>query len=133
MNPEQSRQETEEDGLRAGALRIAQYRHQNEQMRQRIAAKPVSPEQLQEREQRRQDNERKRAEAIANAERDAPIRIRFHAWMERSGFRPMPIPEPGKSYSGSHMETLWDAYLDATLAERKDVANNTHQGHHPEA
>lgn len=132
MNPDQSRQETEEDGLRAGALRIAQYRHQNEQMRQRIAAKPVSPEQLQEREQRRQDNERKRAEAIANAERDAPIRIRFHAWMERSGFRPMPIPEPGKSYSGSHMETLWEAYLDATLAERKDVANNT-QSHHPEA
>lgn len=133
MNPDQSRQETEDDGLSAGALRIAQYRHQNEQMRQRIAAKPVNPEQLQEREQRRQENERKRAEAIANAERDAPIRIRFHAWMERSGFRPMPIPEPGRSYSGSHTETLWEAYLDATLAERQDVAKNTHQSHHTEA
>jgi hypothetical protein len=106
--------ETEEDGHRAGALRIAQYRHQNEQMRQRIASKLVTPEQQQEREQR----ERKRADAIANAERDAPIRTRFHDWMERSGFRPMSIPEPGRSYSGSHMETLWEAYLDATLKER---------------
>lgn len=110
--------ETEEDGIRAGALRIAQYRHQNEQMRQRIAARPVSPEQLQQRVERRQELERKRAEAIANAERNAPIRVRFHAWMERSGYAPMPIPEPGRSYSGSHMETLWEAYLDATIRER---------------
>ncbi len=107
--------ETEEDGYRAGALRIAKYRHQAEQMRQRIAAKPVTPEQQQEGEQR----ERKRAEAIANAERDAPLRARFHEWMERSGFRSMPIPEPGRSYSGSHTETLWEAYLDATLRERE--------------
>lgn len=87
-------------------------------MRQRIAAKPVSSEQQQEREQRVQEHERKRAEALANAERDAPIRTRFHEWMERSGFRPMPIPKHGHSYSGSHMETLWEAYLDATLKER---------------
>lgn len=110
--------ETEEDGYRAGALRVAKYRNQAEQMRQRIAAKPVSSEQQKEREQRIQERERKRAEALANAERDAPIRTRFHEWMERSGFRPMPVPTPGHSYSGSHMETLWEAYLDATLKER---------------
>lgn len=46
------------------------------------------------------------------------IRERFHEWMERAGFRPMPIPKPGRSYPGSHIETLWEAYLDATLRER---------------
>jgi hypothetical protein len=112
--------ETEECGYRAGALQIAKYRHQAEQMRQRITAKPVSPEQEQERKQRIEERERKRAEAITNAKRDAPIRARFHDWMERSGFRPMPIPEPGQSYPGSHMETLWEAYLDATLKERAE-------------
>jgi hypothetical protein len=119
----QSEVETEEDGIRAGALRIAKYRHQAEQMRQRIAAKTVSPDQQQSREQHLQERERKRAEAIANAERDAPIRARFHDWMERAGFRSMPIPEPGHSYSGSHMETLWEAYLDATLRERDEAAS----------
>lgn len=121
MSPDHDRGETEEDGLRAGALRIAKYRQQAKQMRERIAAKPVSSEQLQQREQRRQELERKRSEAIANAERDAPIRVRFHAWLEKSGYRTMPIPEPGRSYSGSHLQTLWEAYLDATLQER----NNT--------
>ena len=124
--------ETEEDGYRASALRIAKYRHQAEQMRQRIAAKPVTPEQQQERDQRIQERERKRAEAVANAERDAPIRARFHEWMERSGFRPMPIPEPGRSYSGSHMETLWEAYLDATLQERQALLKNEHALIEPE-
>lgn len=47
-------------------------------------------------------------------------RARFHEWMERSGFRPMPIPKPGRSYHGSHIETLWEAYLDATLRERSE-------------
>lgn len=110
--------ETEEDALHTGALRIAKYQHQAKQIRKRIATSSVSPEQLRQREERRQELEHKRAEAIANAERDAPIRIRFHAWMERSGFSPQLIPEPGRSYSGSHMETLWEAYLDATLRER---------------
>lgn len=110
--------ETEDDGFREGALRIAKYRHQAEQMRQRLAVKPLTPAQEHARVERLEAFERKRAEAIANAERDAPIRARFHEWMERSGFRPMPIPEPGRSYSGSHMETLWEAYLDATLQER---------------
>lgn len=110
--------ETEEDGIRARAIQIAQYRYQNEQMRQRIAAKSVSPEQQQERENRRQELELKKTKAIANAERDAPIRVRFHEWIGRSGFRPIPIPEPGRSYSGSHMQTLWEAYLDATMRER---------------
>jgi len=118
MSQDENSSETEEDGIQARAVQIAQYRYQVEQMRQRIAAKPVNSEQLQQREQRRQELERKRAEAIANAERDVPIRVRFHAWMERSGFGPKPIPEPGRSYSGSHVETLWEAYLDATLAER---------------
>lgn len=118
MNSDHNSVETEEDGLRAGALRIAQYRHQNAQMRQRIAAKPVSPEQLQEREQLRQMRERKKAEAIANAERDAPIRARFHAWLEGAGFREFETPPLGYSYSSSHVQTLWEAYLDATLQER---------------
>lgn len=121
MSPDHDRGETEEDGLRAGALRIAKYRHQAKQMRERIAAKSVTPEQLHEREQRRQELERRSSQAIANAERDSPIRERFHAWLEKSGYRPMPIPDPGRSYSGSHIQTLWEAYLDATLQER----NNT--------
>jgi len=117
----QSEVETEEDGIRAGALRIAKYRFQAQQMRQRLAAQTVSLEQQQSRDQHLQERERKRAEAIANAERDVSIRVRFHEWMERSGFRPMPIPEPGQSYTGSHMETLWEAYLDATLNERNST------------
>ncbi len=110
--------ETEADGLRAGALRIAKYQHQAQQMRQRNAAKPLTPEQIAQQEQRRKEFEHKRSEAIANEERDAPIRVRFHAWLEKSGYRTMPIPEPGRSYSGSHVQTLWEAYLDATLQER---------------
>jgi len=90
-----------------------------QQIRQRIAAQTITPEQQREREQRRQERELKKIEAIANAERDAPIRVRFHSWMERSGFRSMQIPEPGRAYSGSHTETLWEAYLDATLRERE--------------
>lgn len=102
---------TEADGIRAEAIRRAQ-------VRQRIASRPVTMEQLQEREQRRKALEHKRAEAIANAERDAPIRARFHAWLERAGFRTFPIPQPGQSYPGSHIEAMWEAYLDATLQER---------------
>lgn len=120
MSFDQHNEETEEDGPRIRAQQIGQYRHQSQQMRQRAAAVNISPEQLQEREQRRQEHEQKKADAIANAERDAPIRLRFHAWMERSGFRSMSIPEPGQSYSGSHVETLWEAYLDATLMERAE-------------
>jgi hypothetical protein len=120
MNPDQHNQETEEDGPRIRAQQIGQYRHQNEQMRQRIAAKTISPEQLQQREQLRQERERKKAEAFANAERDAPIRVRFHAWTERAGFQPLAIPEIGQSYPGSHTEAMWEAYLDATLSERKE-------------
>jgi sRNA-binding protein len=112
---EDEKPETEADGHRAEAIRRAQVRH---------AAKPVSPEQYQQREQRRQEQVHKRAEAIANADRDAPIRVRFHAWLERSGYSPKPIPVPGQSYSGSHMETLWEAYLDATLQERHATPNS---------
>jgi hypothetical protein len=111
MNEFPESPETEADAIRAETIRRAQ-------VRQLVTARPVSPEQQQVRGQRRQEIERKRTAAIANAERDAPIRLRFHEWMERSGFRPIPIPEPGRSYSGSHMETLWEAYLDATLQER---------------
>lgn len=118
INPQSEGVETEADGLRAGVLRIAKYRHQAEQMRQRNAAKPLTPEQLAQQEQRRQELKDNRSEAISNAERDAPIRVRFHAWLERSGYRTMPIPESGRSYSGSHVQTLWEAYLDATLQER---------------
>jgi hypothetical protein len=76
--------------------------------------KPLSALQLQVVEER----ERKRADAIKNAQRNGPIQVRFHEWMEQAGFRPMPIPSPGKSYSGAHIEALWEAYLDATLRER---------------
>lgn len=110
--------ETEADGIRAEAIRRAQ-------VRQRIASRPVTPEQTQAREQRRQEREQMGAEAIANAERDAPIRLRFHAWLERAGFRTLPIPEPGKSYSGSHTQAMWEAYLDATLQERNTTSMNT--------
>lgn len=60
----------------------------------------------------------KQAESSVDPKSDTVIRERFHEWMERSGFRPMPIPTPGSSYPGSHIETLWEAYLDATLRER---------------
>ena len=120
MSFDQHNEETEEDGPRIRAQQIGQYRHQSQQMRQRAAEANISPEHLQKREQRRQEHEQKKADAIANAERDEPIRLRFHAWMERSGFRSMSIPEPGQSYSGSHVETLWEAYLDATLVERAE-------------
>jgi len=111
--------EDAEDNPQIGALRIAQFRNQNDQMRQRMATKKTTPEQLQQREQRRQESERKKAEAIANVERDAPIRARFHAWLEASGFRKYETPSPGSSYPGSHIETLWDAYIDATMKERE--------------
>lgn len=110
--------EDAEDNPQIGARRIAQFRNQNDQLRQRVAAKKPTPEQLQHRELRRQNCEQKKAEAIANTERDAPIRVRFHEWMERAGFRTMPIPEPGSFYPGAHLETLWKAYLDATMRER---------------
>ncbi len=50
--------ENEEDNLRIGALRIAQYLHQNSQFRQqRSAVRLVSPEQPQELEQREAKND----------------------------------------------------------------------------
>lgn len=113
--------ETEADGLRAGAIRIAKYRHQSEQMRQRIASKPTNTEQIRQREERCQELEKMKSEAIENAERDAPIRVRFHAWLDRSGYRTMPIPDPGMPYPGAHLQTLWEAYLDATLQERNNL------------
>lgn len=109
---------TDHDACRpvAGGARVENlYRTQ---IRQRIAAKTVSPEQTQAREQLRAGRVHKKADAISNAERDVPIRARFHAWMERAGFGAMQVPMPGQSYSGSHMDTLWEAYVDATLQER---------------
>lgn len=58
------------------------------------------------------------AEASSDPKSDPVIRVRFHEWMEQAGFRTMPIPAPGRSYPGSHIETLREAYLDATLRER---------------
>lgn len=81
---------------------------------QRRKKRPLSAAQIQAVEER----ERKRADAIKHAQRNRPIQVRFHEWMERAGFRPMPIPPPGNSYSGAHIEDLWEAYLDATLRER---------------
>ncbi len=46
-----------EDNPQIGALRIAQFQNQNDQLCQRMAAKKTTPEQLQQREQRRQESE----------------------------------------------------------------------------
>lgn len=72
----------------------------------------------------------RRLQDLANAERDAPIRARFHAWAMTQGFvdRVLVIPAPGCSYTGSHLQELWEAWLAATLAERdkdKAVSHNT--------
>lgn len=91
----------------------------NDRMRQRMSAKTLTPEQLQERENRRQELQIKKAEAFANAERDAPIRARFHDWLESAGFRRFDTPALGYSYPSSHVEALWEAYVDATLRERE--------------
>ena len=70
----------------------------------------------------RQAEKLQRIEAdLANAERDAPIRARFHAWLEAEGFHPHTSPPPGGSYSGSHAQTLWECYLAATLEERRSA------------
>jgi hypothetical protein len=91
----------------------------NDQMRQRMSAKTPTLEQLRERENRLQELQIKKAEGIANAERDAPIRARFHDWLESAGFRRFNTPPLGASYPSSHVETLWEAYVDATLRERE--------------
>jgi hypothetical protein len=67
----------------------------------------------------RQVEKQKRIEAdLANAARDAPIRAVFHAWLESEGFAPQATPAPGSSYMGSHLQTLWECWLAATLNER---------------
>lgn len=62
--------------------------------------------------------ERAMLEDMLNAERDAPIRERFHKYLESEGFAPQATPAPGRCYSGSSAQTLWECYLAATLAER---------------
>lgn len=57
----------------------------------------------------------------ANEERDAVIRARFHQWLLDNGFKQYETPKLGHSYSGSHIETLWQAYLHATLVERNSI------------
>ena len=106
--------ETEADGIRAEAIRRAQ-------VRQLARGRNLTPEQHQQQEQRRQEFDRKKAEAIANAERDAPIRARFHSWLEASGFRKFETPPHGSAYPGSHIEMLWEAYMDATMKEREAI------------
>ncbi len=56
---------------------------------------------------------------LLNAERDAPIRARFHALLVAEGFREHVTPNPGDSYPGSHVQTLWEFFLAATLMERE--------------
>jgi hypothetical protein len=46
------------------------------------------------------------------------IRERFHKYLEEQDFAPQPIPKPGRSYGGAHLQTLWEFYLHATLTER---------------
>ncbi len=54
----------------------------------------------------------------ANEKRDAVIRERFHIWLVENGFKQYETPKYGNSYNGSHIETLWQAFLHATLIER---------------
>ena len=49
---------------------------------------------------------------------EAIIRDRFHNLLVEEGFKTHTTPPKGRSYSGSHVQTLWDFYLHATLAER---------------
>ena len=62
------------------------------------------------------------------------LRTEFHDWLESQGFARPTTPtlrdgSPGGTYNGSHVQTLWEAYLHATLAERtrldKDQAQAT--------
>jgi hypothetical protein len=46
------------------------------------------------------------------------IRQRFHEYLAEQGFAPQAIPQPGRTYAGSHIQTLWDFFLHATLTER---------------
>jgi len=46
------------------------------------------------------------------------IRDRFNKMLAKEGFSPQAIPPPGRKYKGSHVQTLWEFYLNATLAER---------------
>lgn len=55
---------------------------------------------------------------IVNAKRDAPIRERFHKYLDSEGFAPQVTPAPGATYAGSTAQMLWECYLAATLAER---------------
>ena len=75
-------------------------------------------------EQLRQQRQARIASDLANAERDAPIRARFHAWLLAEGFCEQVTPKPGSVYLGSHTQALWECYLAATLAERGSHAAN---------
>ena len=103
------------ESSRAKAMRDARLR-QEARLAQRTPEERLEIEH--ETEKFRVERGRKKARSIENANREAPIRLRFHTWMESNGWPPRPIPVPGSSYTGSHVEDLWDAYLDATLQER---------------
>lgn len=60
---------------------------------------------------------------LANAERDIPIRARFHTYLvEHEGFAPQTAPAPGGYYPGTHAQMLWECWLAAALAERELAA-----------
>lgn len=80
--------------------------------------------------QRRADKERRVLEDTRNLARDQPIREVFHSWATTQGFadRVLVTPAPGCSYTGSHLQELWETWLAATLAERNmdnAVSHNT--------
>jgi acetoin utilization deacetylase AcuC-like enzyme len=54
-------------------------------------------------------------------DRTEVIRARFHKWLEANGFAEQVTPKPGKSYKGSHVQTLWECWLAATQQERNEV------------
>lgn len=57
---------------------------------------------------------------------EAVIRERFHALLVEEGFQSPAIPALGQSYRGSHIQTLWEFYLHATLAERASKNSQPH-------
>lgn len=102
--------DTETDDCKNEALR-------REQIRQRIAAKPFTAKQLNEREALLLARKLKKAEDTANAERDAPIRIQFHQWLEKEGFKNFDIPKIGYSYPSSHVQSMWEAFKAGALTK----------------
>lgn len=56
--------------------------------------------------------------SITTSDDEQSLRQQFHDWLLGQGFAQQETPPAGKTYRGSHIETLWQCYLHATLTER---------------